>query len=110
MALEMDAELRLIFLTEYILVFSFAVLGFVCFCYFTSGFDMFVLKLMYSLLQQHGSVFWRKGARHALHHLDPRRRLHELLQVTTTAALSFTSRQSSAFLVTVQGQASSVNS
>ena len=32
-------------------------------------------------MQQHGSVYWKKGACQALRHLDPEKTLHQLLQV-----------------------------
>ncbi len=37
------------------------------------------------VFQQHGSVFWRKGARQTLNHLNPQKHLHHQLQVTTTS-------------------------
>lgn len=33
-------------------------------------------------LQQHGSVYWRRGAAETLKQLDPAHRLHQLLQVS----------------------------
>ncbi|XP_067234080.1 xylulose kinase [Chanodichthys erythropterus] len=45
-----------------------------------AGFDFSRVKAVSGSGQQHGSVFWRKGARQTLNHLDPRKHLHELLQ------------------------------
>ncbi|XP_067291264.1 xylulose kinase isoform X2 [Pseudorasbora parva] len=46
----------------------------------SAGFDFSRVKAVSGSGQQHGSVFWRKGARQTLNQLDPRHPLHELLQ------------------------------
>ncbi|XP_043082667.1 xylulose kinase isoform X2 [Puntigrus tetrazona] len=46
----------------------------------SNGFDFSRVKAISGSGQQHGSVFWRKGARRALNHLDPQERLHRQLQ------------------------------
>uniref|UniRef100_A0A673G963 Xylulose kinase n=1 Tax=Sinocyclocheilus rhinocerous TaxID=307959 RepID=A0A673G963_9TELE len=45
-----------------------------------TGFDFSRVKAISGSGQQHGSVFWRKGARRTLNHLDPRKHLHHQLQ------------------------------
>uniref|UniRef100_A0AAR2JTZ4 Xylulose kinase n=1 Tax=Pygocentrus nattereri TaxID=42514 RepID=A0AAR2JTZ4_PYGNA len=45
-----------------------------------AGFDFSHVKAVSGSGQQHGSVYWKKGARRALQHLDPGRDLHSLLQ------------------------------
>ncbi|XP_022529597.2 xylulose kinase isoform X2 [Astyanax mexicanus] len=45
-----------------------------------AGFDFSNVKALSGSGQQHGSVYWRKGARQALQHLDPGRDLHSMLQ------------------------------
>ncbi|XP_036445502.1 xylulose kinase isoform X1 [Colossoma macropomum] len=45
-----------------------------------AGFDFSHVKAVSGSGQQHGSVYWKKGARQALQHLDPGRDLHSLLQ------------------------------
>ncbi|XP_062847302.1 xylulose kinase [Trichomycterus rosablanca] len=44
------------------------------------GFDFSHIKAVSGSGQQHGSVYWKKGARHTLQHLDPASCLHILLQ------------------------------
>ncbi|KAK7123292.1 hypothetical protein R3I93_021641 [Phoxinus phoxinus] len=46
----------------------------------SAGFDFSRVKAVSGSGQQHGSVFWRTGARQTLNHLDPRKHLHVLLQ------------------------------
>ncbi|XP_066540187.1 xylulose kinase isoform X2 [Hoplias malabaricus] len=45
-----------------------------------AGFDFSRVKALSGSGQQHGSVYWRKGARQLLQHLDPEKNLHSLLQ------------------------------
>uniref|UniRef100_A0A8C1W885 Xylulose kinase n=1 Tax=Cyprinus carpio TaxID=7962 RepID=A0A8C1W885_CYPCA len=45
-----------------------------------AGFDFSRVKAISGSGQQHGSVFWRKGARQTLNHLDPQKHLHLQLQ------------------------------
>ncbi|XP_051538537.1 xylulose kinase [Myxocyprinus asiaticus] len=44
------------------------------------GFDFSRVKALSGSGQQHGSVYWRKGARQTLNQLDPQQHLHALLQ------------------------------
>ncbi|KAK2854586.1 hypothetical protein Q7C36_006455 [Tachysurus vachellii] len=46
----------------------------------TAGFDFSRVKAISGSGQQHGSVYWKKGARKTLQCLDPGRYLHSLLQ------------------------------
>ncbi|XP_073686763.1 xylulose kinase [Garra rufa] len=46
-----------------------------------AGFDFSQVKAISGSGQQHGSVYWRKGARQTLNHLDPQKHLHHLLKV-----------------------------
>ncbi|XP_063062155.1 xylulose kinase [Engraulis encrasicolus] len=45
-----------------------------------AGFDFSSVKALSGSGQQHGSVYWRRGARQALRNLHPDKPLHELLQ------------------------------
>uniref|UniRef100_A0A671NMB6 Xylulose kinase n=1 Tax=Sinocyclocheilus anshuiensis TaxID=1608454 RepID=A0A671NMB6_9TELE len=45
-----------------------------------TGFDFSRVKAISGSGQQHGSVFWRKGARRTLNQLDPQKHLHHQLQ------------------------------
>ncbi|XP_050960553.1 xylulose kinase isoform X1 [Labeo rohita] len=45
-----------------------------------TGFDFSRVKAISGSGQQHGSVYWRTGARQTLNHLDPQKHLHHLLQ------------------------------
>ncbi|KAG9347787.1 hypothetical protein JZ751_003802 [Albula glossodonta] len=45
-----------------------------------AGFDFSRVKALSGSGQQHGSVYWKTGARHVLENLNPERHLHELLQ------------------------------
>lgn len=46
----------------------------------SAGFDFSRVRAVSGSGQQHGSVFWRKGARQTLKHLDPQKHLHLQLQ------------------------------
>ncbi|XP_042566235.1 xylulose kinase isoform X3 [Clupea harengus] len=45
-----------------------------------TGFDFSCVRALSGSGQQHGSVYWKKGACQALRHLDPEKTLHQLLQ------------------------------
>ncbi|XP_030624429.1 xylulose kinase isoform X2 [Chanos chanos] len=45
-----------------------------------NGFDFSNVKALSGSGQQHGSVYWKKGARQVLNYLDPEKPLHDILQ------------------------------